>query len=395
MRASLHLCILPLLLAAGLARASDDEGLRLSASAAWQHDDNLLRVPDADPGFGGQRGDSWRALDAGAAFDHRYGRQRVQASARLSQVAFDRFRQLDYHGKDGQAIWYWQLGDSFSGKAGASHVQLLAPYTDLRTSARNLRVQRAAFLDGAWRLHPRWRATLGWRTDRYDYELLFQRANARRERALAAGIDYVAPSGSYVGIEARRLDARYPFRRPFALLTDDFNQDECRLRASWLASGKSTLDLLAGWTARRQPAFGPGRASGLTGRVSGTWAATGKIGASAAVWRDFAPIESTRVSYTLNKGASVNATWDVSARLRFEAGAMAERRDYGARRAVPGIGRLDDSLRSASLGATWQALPTVKLNLALAHQVRGGTPQLDIGAFRSNSVALHANITFR
>ena len=329
MRASRLFGYPPLLLAlaaSSVARA-DDAGFHVDAGLGWHHDDNLLRVPDNDPGFGGRRGDSWRQLDAGATFDHLYGRQRIQAGAQLSRVHFDYFRQLDYDGKDARATWYWQIGNQFEGKLGASYVELLAPYTDLRTSERNLRVQHSSFFDGAWRVHPHWRARIAFQEDRYRYELASQRPNNRREEAVEAGIDYLPPGGSEIGLVLRRLEGRYVYRRPFALALDDFGQDEYRIRVNWLASAKTTVKLLAGWTARAQNAFGPGRVGGVTGRLGVAYAPTAKTSVDAAIWRDFAPIESSVVSYTLNRGASLAAGWQATAKVRVEASTAFEQRD--------------------------------------------------------------------
>jgi exopolysaccharide biosynthesis operon protein EpsL len=400
MRASRLFGYSPLLLAlatSGLARAADDDGFHLNAGLGWQHDDNLLRVPDHDPGFGGQRADSWRQLDLGASFAHLYGRQRIDASVQLSRVNFNHFSQLDYDGKDARATWFWQLGNQFEGKLGASHVELLAPYTDLRTSDRNLRVQHAHFFDGAWRLHPRWRARVGYREDRYSYELASQRPNNRREQAVEAGLDYLTPRGSEIGVMLRRLDGRYVYRRPFALALDDFGQDEYRIRVHWLASAKTAVSLLAGWTARSQDAFGPGRVSGGTGRLSAAYAPTARTSIDAAIWRDFAPIESSIVSYTLNRGASIGAAWQASAKVRIDASSAFERRDYSVRNGLPAaLTRidLDDTLRTTALNVRYTPARKMQLGVTLSKQVRSGSRALGIGAFSSTSVGINASVAF-
>lgn len=388
--------LLFLLFANTPARAGDD-GLHVNAGLGWHHDDNLLRVADADPGFGGQRADSWRQFDAGASFDHLYGRQRVAASAQLSKVTFDYFKQLDYDGKDGRATWYWQLGNQFEGRLGATCVQLLAPYTDLRTSARNLRTQRGTVFDGAWRMHPRWRARAGYQRDNYGYELGSQLPNNRREQAVEAGIDYLAPSGSEAGLVVRRLTGRYPYRRPFALATDNFDQDEYRLRMNWIASAKTTVNILAGWTSRSQEAFGAGRTSGVTGRVTLAYAPAAKVNVDAALWRDFAPIESTVVSYTLNRGASLVAGWQATTNVRAGANVSVEQRAYNARLALPATvagSSLDDSLRTAGVSLNYAPTRKVQLGATFAREQRGGSRVLGIGAYRSTSVGVNLRVSF-
>jgi exopolysaccharide biosynthesis operon protein EpsL len=387
--------LLLLLLASAPVHAGDD-GLHVNAGLSWHHDDNLLRVADSDPGYG-QRADSWRQFDAGASFDHLYGRQRVAASAQLSKVTFDYFKPLDYDGKDGRATWYWQLGNQFEGRLGATYVQLLAPYTDLRTSARNLRTQHGTVFDGAWRMHPRWRARAGYRRDDYSYELGSQLPNNRREQAAEAGIDYLAPSGSEAGLVLRRLTGRYAYRRPFALALDDFDQDEYRLRVNWIASARTSVNVLAGWTSRSQQAFGAGRTSGVTGRATMAYAPTAKVNVDATLWRDFAPIESNVVSYTLNRGASLVAGWQATTKLRAGANGSVERRAYNARLAQPSAlaaGGLDDSLRTAGVSLNYAPTRKVQLGVTLAREERGGSRALGIGAYRSSSVGVNLRVSF-
>jgi hypothetical protein len=112
------------------------------------------------------------------------------------------------------------------------------------------------------------------------------------------------------------------------------------------------------------------------------------------VWRDFAPLESTVVSYTLNKGASIGAQWDATAKITVNADAIIERRNYAARQASAGYDDLSDSIRTAQLRATWQPRPTIQVQAGLAHQQRSGNATLGSGSFKSNSVTLNANAQF-
>jgi hypothetical protein len=95
----------------------------------------------------------------------------------------------------------------------------------------------------------------------------------------------------------------------------------------------------------------------VAGKINATYQPRGKMTYKASVWRDFAPLESTVVSYTLNKGASVGAQWDATAKISVNADAIYERRNYTARNDVPGSDDLRDSVRTATLRATWHAAP--------------------------------------
>ena len=168
----------------------------------------------------------------------------------------------------------------------------------------------------------------------------------------------------------------------------------------WIASGATTVEALAGHTRRKQPSFGAGTTSGLAGRVKATWQPHGKLTWNAAVWRDFAPLESTVVSYTLNKGASAGVQWDASAKVKVNADLVGERRNYnprdgaGATAQFANSGDLRDSIRTGSLRATWSPRPTVQVVAGLAHQARSGSVTLGTGSFKSNSMTLSATVQF-
>jgi exopolysaccharide biosynthesis operon protein EpsL len=377
------------------ALAGPSDALHVFGGLGYGHDDNLLRVPDGAPAFDNQRGDSWYQADAGLLFDHAYSRQRISAQAKLSKVKFDHFRRLDYDGKDLQAKWDWQAGNRLEGALGAAYNQTLAPYTDFRSDQRNLRRQRRVFADAAWRVHPSYRVRGAAAREKFSYELALQSFNDRTEDAYEAGVDYLPKSGSEIGFVLRKVKGKYPNRRPFGrqLLNDDYDQDEVKARVLWLASGTTTVQALAGWAKRRQPALGDDT-SGFNGRVSAEYKPNGKLTYTAALWRDFAPIESTVVNYTLNDGASLAAGWDAGPKTRLEALAIYERRNYNARSLAIDSADFDDSLRSASLRATWSPRQALRLSAALAYQARSGSASLGTGKFSSTSIVVNAVAQF-
>ena len=394
-RTASRLCLLIAALCGAQAGAAPSDALHATAGLGYGHDDNLLRVSDGFAAFDNQRGDSWLQADAGLLFDHTYSRQRISAQAKLSKVKFDHFSQLDYVGEDLQATWNWQVGNHLEGKLGASYDQSLAPYTDLRSDQRNLRQQRRGFFDGAWRLHPSYRLRAAASKDKFSYDLGDQRANDRTEDAWEAGADYLPAGGSEIGLVARRVKGKYPNRRAVGqqLIDDDYDQDEFKARVLWVASGSTTVQALGGWVKRRQPSQGDD-ASGFNGRVSAAWKRSGTLSYTGALWRDFAPIESTILNYTLNKGASVGAAWEVSAKARVDASASYERRSYNARYLAIPRADLEDAIRAASVRVTWMPRPSVQVSATLARQSRSGSAFLGSGSFTSNSIVLNANAQF-
>ena len=394
-RSASRLCLLIAALCGAPAVAAPSDALHVFAGLGVGHDDNLLRVPEGFPAFDNQLGDSWYQLDAGLLFDHTYSRQRISGHAKLSKVKFNHFQQLDYDGHDLEGTWNWQVGNHFDGKLGAIYNQSLASYTDLRSDQRNLRRQRSAFFDGGWRLHPSYRLRAGVSKDKYSYDLAEQRANDRTEDAWEAGADYLPASGSEIGLVLRKVKGKYPNRRPLGqlLVNDDYDQDELKARVLWIASGSTTVQALGGWVKRRQRSLGDDT-SGFNGRISAAYKRSGALSYNAALWRDFAPIESTVLNYTLNKGVSVSAAWDLSAKVKLDASAVYERRAYNARLLAIRGDDLKDSIRSANLRATWKPRQSVQVSATLARQARSGSAFLGSGSFTSNSIMVNVNATF-
>jgi exopolysaccharide biosynthesis operon protein EpsL len=378
------------------AGAGPGDALHVYGGVAYGHDDNLLRVPDGQPAFDNTRADSWWTREGGLIFDKTYSRQRIAIVAKLSKTDFDHFKQLNYDGKDFQANWFWQLGNHLEGKFGTTYQQVLAPYTDFQSDERNLRISRSQYAEGAWRFHSAWRVRTGFQRDKYTYDLISQSFNNRTEDATEVELDYLARSNNTVGLVARKVKGSYPFGRQVngVLLNNNFDQDELKARVQWQLTGTTGIDALVGYTQREQPSFGPGKTSGVAGKIKATYQPRGKMSYNASVWRDFAPLESTIVNYTLNKGASVGAQYDASAKIRVIADTIYERRNYNPRDTFAGTGDLRDSIRTASLRATWTPRPTIQVSAGLANQRRSGSVILGTGSFKSNSVTLSANAQF-
>jgi exopolysaccharide biosynthesis operon protein EpsL len=379
------------------AGASPSDALKVYVGVLYGRDDNLPRVPDGSPGFNNEREDFWRTSEYGLVFDRTYSRQNIFIVAKLSTTSFNRFKQLDYNGRDMQANWLWQLGNRLDGKIGTTYQKVLTPYTDFAISERNLRISRGRYADGTWRFNSSWRARAEFKRVEYEYELTSQRYNNRIEDSSELELDYLTRSDSTVGVVARQVRGKFqPLRLggPFTF-NNNFTQDELKLRLKWIVSGTTTLDALVGYTSRKQLSFGEGRTEGVAGKIEAAYQPRGKMSYRAAVWRDFAPLESLVVSYTLNNGASLSAQWDVSSKIKVNSNVIAEQRNYKARgNVVSAFGDLRDSICTASVQGTWSPRPTAQVSAGLTHQMRSGSAALGTGSFKSNSMTLSARAQF-
>lgn len=209
----------------------------------YAYDDNLLRLSEF-PGQIPDLSDSSRTVQGGFLFERPVGRQLFTGYAKLSHVKFNRFTELNYNGKDALVDWAWQLGNRWQGHLGTSYLETLAPFTDTNSDQRNLRTQRRHYADANWLFHPNWQVRAGFSRFTADYELPAQQINNRTEDATELGLDYLATSGSKVGIQLRQLKSNYQFKgNPLLGLVDnDYTQDEIKANVLWLVSGPTLTE---------------------------------------------------------------------------------------------------------------------------------------------------------
>ncbi|QBI03020.1 XrtB/PEP-CTERM-associated polysaccharide biosynthesis outer membrane protein EpsL [Pseudoduganella albidiflava] len=382
------------LLACACARAEISDTIHPYVAIGYTYDDNLLRLPDNITGVT-QRSDTITQAQAGLIVDRPIGRQRLTGSAKVSRVTFNHYDELDYNGKDFRGDLAWQLGNRFSGNLGGNYQQTLTPFTDFHTSDRNLRVQRQAYFNGAWRFHPSWQLRGGQTRTRFEYELLAQSVNNREETLSEFGFDYLAPSGSRIGLVARRFEGEYvnPLLSS-GIRRDGYTQDELKANVNWQFSAVTQVQVLAGYVRRNYEVFSNRDSSGPNGRVTVRWAPLNKVKFTVDGWRNFAAVESAIVSNSLNTGGSVAATWSISSKLQANASLRRERREFEELRTAVNDRDLTDRTRGATLGLTYAPTLSSQLSLSGFRDNRDGNSVLRTSSYRAKGLSFNASVQF-
>jgi exopolysaccharide biosynthesis operon protein EpsL len=389
----------PLMLAALLycngAAAEISDTIHPIVAIGYTYDDNLLRLPDDAVGVD-QRSDRMTQTQAGILFDRTFGRQRLSGRAKVLRVTFDHFDQLDYNGKDAAADLAWQLGNHLNGAIGGTYLETLTPFSDSHSADRNLRTQRTAYANGAWRFHPSWQVRAGVTRYQYAYELAVQRVNNRTERLAEAGFDYLARSGSKIGLVARQWKGTYDNPRLLAgvRLDDDYTQNELKANVNWLVSAVTQVNILAGYARREHDLFTNRDSSGANGRVSVKWAPLSKVRFGADVWREFSAVESNLVTNSLNTGASLDTTWDISSHFQATANVRREKRDFEESGLVVFDGSTSDHKTMASAGLVWVPRTNLQLSLSVFKDKRDGSAIVGTNDYRAKGAAFNASAQF-
>jgi len=384
-------------LAAGGALAGpDDEGLHPFVALGYDHDNNLFRLPDSSPGYDNVRGDSSRRVEAGLNFNKTYGREVVTVLAKFDRVSFDHFTQLDYNGKDVRLDLAWHLGNHVNGTAGMTYLEVLAPYSDYAIRERNLRVQKHTYAVANWNFHPSWQVRGAAVRDRYTYDLSSLTYNDRNDDQVETGLDYLAASGSTVGVQLRRTKTVYDSLRLFSgnLVDPGSTQDEVKLRTLWRVTGVTDLQFLGGYVRRNHVYFTERDASGVNARLTANTVLTGSVRMNGALWREFAGSESGVASYTLNRGASLGASWVATAKLLVEAQARYERRLFDGLLVATLPIEFSDRSHLNSLGLTYAPTSAVQLTASAFHEARSGRAIAGNSNYRASGVSFGVNLHY-
>lgn len=386
---------LALLSVGGSAQAAISDTVHPYAAVVYSYDDNLLRLPDGVDGPLG-RADALTQLQAGLNLERPIGRQLLKADLRVSRVSFNRYSELDYNGKDFSGEWQWAVLRDFTGHLGGSYTETLTSFADFHTSERNLRISRRTYADANWRFLPSWQVNTSFSRFKYDYDLPSQSINNRVEDAANVGIDYLASSGSRVGLVARRYTGEYVNAQrlgPFAQ-ENDYRQKELKANVYWLLSGVTQIQVLAGWARREHSLSGARDSSGADGRVTGFYAPTGKLRFTVSGWREFAAVESALVTSSLNRGTSVAATWAATAKLSADAQLRRETRNFDKVTTLVLPGDASDLSRRASVGLTYAPKPAIQFNLSTYRETRTGSAYVGTGSYTSKGAQLSASGQF-
>lgn len=379
------------------AHAGAYDAIHAFADLGYSHDNNLFRLPDANPGYDNTRSDNMRTVDAGLSFNQTYGRQVLSATAKVTRVTFDHFTALNYNGKDVQADWGWHLGNHLEGNLGSTYSEVLAPYTDIVTKERNLRTQKRSYAKAAWTFHPSWRLRGTVERNRYNYDLAIQAPNNHHDDLAEVGVDYLASSSSYIGLQSSKVQRRYDLLRVLDGVRTNANSDQTnlQLRVVWRVTPVTDVQLVGGHSRRSyDPLFSKHDSSGTTARLSGSTVVDGKLRLNAALYHEFASVESSLFSYSTNTGRNLGASWDLSAKLALQAQSSSLKRSFSGLQAASLPFDFSDTTRTHSAGVSYQPLSRVQLNASLFRERRSGFALLGSGSYRSSGASVNVNLQY-
>jgi exopolysaccharide biosynthesis operon protein EpsL len=336
--------------------------------ATYSYDDNLLRTPASQMNGMPTSDTSW-TREAGISFDHFYSRQHITANLDINKTTFDRYKVIDYDGKDAAFNWEWGITNDFSGVFGMNYSQSLTPFTQFHFAELNLRTQRNDYFNGIWRFSPYWQFHTGVSTLYLDYDLPSQQAGDREVHIASGGIDFVSDQGNVIGLLVQQEQGGFPLQQLIGnfYVDNNYTQNELKLNLDWTVSGLTHIQFAGGWARREYDQFTTRDVSGPSAHLNMNYIATGKTSLNLSVWRDIDESDNLTVQYTVDKAVSLAAIWDAMDKIRVIATLKRESYDYTNSALFTQLlpqNRVD-TMRDASLTATYTPLRRVQTSLSV------------------------------
>ena len=369
----------------------------LATTYTWYS--NLFLVPpDTPPNTPGildsQRSDRAQQVEAGFNFSKMVGLQNIVAVAKFAKTDFDHFTQLDYFGRDLLLDWDWKLNNVMDGKLGATDTRKLASYTDFHLQERNIIDEQTQFASADLLATPSWRIHAGLSRQKSDYELPVQQLLNNTADTKEAGLSYLTADQNSAGFLFRHVLGNYPnyLELNGAKVDNSFIQSEYDANVDWHLSEKTEIVVLGGWVKRESNLLTNVNVEGLTGRVGFNWQPTQKLKFNVSSWREYDPVQTGQIGYSLNTGVSTEAAWDATGKINLAAKISHERRAIFEFINSAATADYDDRTTDAALTGKYQPRQYLTITAMLTHELRSAT--IPYEGYLGNEASISVNLKF-
>lgn len=363
-------------------------------------EDNPLRFHDTTSAMAATgsevMADTIKRTTGGLHLNKTISQQVLSADLNLSHNSYQHFSQYDNDGKDLAANWNWHLGSHVEGNLSGRYAEEQTPFQDFLTREPNINRQRTENFDAAWRFHPSWRVRGAYGLYALAYDLATLSYNDRNLSTSELGIDFLPAGNGSVGVQMRHIRADYPNDRVLGMFSveNSYTQNELKGKVDWRVTEKTKLEFLGGLVRKNYDALSKRNFNGGNSRLQANWGASAKLNLKLAGWNEVGSSEDLSANYSLNRGLSAGADWQISSKVRMDASYRFEWRDYSGLSAVTGLQSLErkDHFKVAVLGLSYVPLRHVQVGASLSDEILDSN--FERYAYRARRFQLSARYDF-
>ncbi|MFM9836148.1 MAG: XrtB/PEP-CTERM-associated polysaccharide biosynthesis outer membrane protein EpsL [Methylophilaceae bacterium] len=376
------------------AYADDKDTFNAIAGINWQHDDNLFRLPKGVNLAPAQRSDQVTSGFVGIRIDKQYALQRFKFNFTHSANRYQNNTSLKFDTNEYSAAWLWSLTPYLTGNLSSERSEGRDTSQDVvGQKVFNVSTTVNHRFDVDWSPYGNWHMLAGVA----NYRLKNSQANNGQagytQNSINGGVRYVFGSGSAMSLIGYGRSANYDQRQLIStsFLDTGFGEREVDANLNWVLTGKSRINLMAGYLHRNYDNFTQRNFSQPVASAEYVWTPTGRIQISALIARQVSGYESTTSSYTVRDMLSITPSWSITDKISLQGNVNIADRKFKGNGSGGTIAR-DDSEKSASIGISWLPWRYLTLGANLQHSSRSSNqPGID---FTDNTAGISAQLFY-
>ena len=278
------------------AQETKTEKLKLSAGIAQSRDSNFQRVIDANA-VSDQI--NIQTLDVVVALP--YGQQRLDLEAKLANNKHQTLSQFDYTGQNYNVAWRWSVTPALVGTLSSKRTETLNSAADsLDPSLRNTNVTKTDNLNGVYLLGGSWQVIADYSKGVSTNERAVLGMTDIRYQSYAAGVGYTPSAGNSLNY-ARRIDT--------GTSISDYRYDGHSIVANYAFTTHTNIKGRIAYIEQRYAMDPKFDFSGITGGLEGTWRVTPKTSIDASWLRDIASFQTVNSTHARIDTLSIGPSW--------------------------------------------------------------------------------------
>ncbi|MBI1397122.1 MAG: outer membrane beta-barrel protein [Betaproteobacteria bacterium] len=366
------------------AHALEGDRIRPSVGLSYTYNSNLYYLDDrlnaSQFSFikDGQKSDQTFGLKAGLDIDHYWSRQTFRLRSQITNNRNQTYDSLDYSTYDVRGTWDWVYGERWDGDAGYQRNRVASNFYDFRTAdrtARNLRTQDVFFGSAMLKMTPDWKLRGALRYTTVNNGLSRFANQDRNEWVAEAGSRrYSKGTDDYIGFNLRFADGNFPNREVLATSTVDnaYRQYTAEGVIDYQYSGLTRISGNLGYTTRQQKQLSQRNFSGMTGRLTVTYAWSSKTTLTGAVFREVGGWEDLTTNYVVTQGATASATQSLTDKFLVQVNYSLRRRAFQGdpEFILFSFPTRKDTFQSYSVGLVWTPYRNVRVDGTVAYDTR-------------------------
>lgn len=375
--------------------------------AGYTYTDNLFflderRITAQNPILqGGQASDMFLTGRAGVRVSYPVSRQVVNLNADISRNAYQTYNRLDHTAYSFSGDLDWDYGRNWDGRIGANERLALGSFADQRLglgNERNLRTLRNVFANANYAVTPNTKLRTGLNLFTLDNSVQSFAPGNRKDVVFDVGLrSYSKGRDDFLGINLSYTDGKFPDRQevtPGSFIDNSYKQYRLSGDVDYTFSGLTRVEIDWGYTARQHEILPQRNFGGVTGRATVRYGLTRRTMFTGAVFREIGAFDDVTTTYIVTTGYSAGVTHSLTPKVSANAQYMFRNRKFTGDPGfiVSPVPPRNEDIQSISVGVTWQAERTLRVNANYSYTNRAAN--IPFADFAVNTFTVGAQISF-